>query len=172
MPQVILFIATSLDGYIARTDGSVDWLFHDEDYGYASFYDRIGSTLMGKRTFEDILTFGDFPYPDKENYVFTRHAAGRKHPSVTFVEGNIPAFVRGLKKRVEKDIWLVGGGQINTLLLSTGLVDRMIISMHPVVLGQGIPLFGKGLPAETWWTLEQSTAFPSGLVQLDYVFKK
>ena len=167
MRHIVLFIASSIGGYIARLAGSIDWLFTDEDYGYSEFYDSIDTTLMGKRTYKDVLSFGEFPYPDKTNYVFTRREGMMDTENVQFITGSIPAFVRQLKKEDGKDIWLVGGGQINTILLSTGLIDRMILSVHPVILGQGIPLFG-GIPAETHFKLERSQVFPSGLVQLSY----
>ena len=168
MRDVILFIACSLDGYIARKDGQVDWLFHDEDYGYSDFYDSIDATLMGKKTYLDILAMGEFPYYDKKNYVFVRKNNPPHNRSVGYVHGDIPAFVRKLKKEEGKDIWLVGGGQINTILLTSGDIDRMVVSVHPVVLGQGIPLFGAGIPAERWFVFERAETFASGLVQLHY----
>ena len=70
MRKLILYSAQSLDGFIARTDGRVDWLFTDQDYGYYTFYESIDTTLMGRHTYEQILTFGDFPYPDKQNWFF------------------------------------------------------------------------------------------------------
>ncbi|MFM8362476.1 MAG: dihydrofolate reductase family protein [Haliscomenobacter sp.] len=168
MRDVILFIACSLDGYIARKDGRVDWLFHDEDYGYSDFYDSIDATLMGKKTYLEILGMGEFPYLDKKNYVFVRKNNPPLNRSVEYVHGDIPAFVRKLKKEEGKDIWLVGGGQINTILLTSGDIDRMVVSVHPVVLGQGIPLFGAGIPAERWFVFEKAESFASGLVQLYY----
>ncbi|MBK7476843.1 MAG: dihydrofolate reductase [Haliscomenobacter sp.] len=171
MRQIVLFIASSLDGYIARPDGQVDWLFHDEDYGYSDFYDSIDTTLMGKKTYKDILGFGEFPYPDKKNYVFSRKHGLPHNPHVEYVHGDIPAFVRSLKKEEGKDIWLVGGGQMNTILLSCGQIDRMILSIHPVILGVGIPLFGSGIPAERWFNLEGVKTYSSGLAQLTYRMK-
>lgn len=168
MRDVVLFIASSLDGFIARKDGRVDWLFHDEDYGYSDFYDSIDTTLMGKKTYREILGFGEFPYPEKTNYVFVRKDNLPKHPQVEFAHGDIPSFVRNLKKQEGKDIWLVGGGQINTILLTSGYIDRMIVSVHPVILGQGVPLFGAATPAERWFSLEEVKSYSSGLVQLTY----
>lgn len=168
MRDVVLFIACSLDGYIARKDGRVDWLFHDEDYGFTEFYDSVDTTLMGKKTYRDILGFGDFPYPEKKNYVFVRKDNTPPNKHVEYIHGDIPTFVRNLKKQEGKSIWLVGGGQINTMLLTSGQIDRMIVSVHPVILGQGVPLFGAGVPAERWFTLEHVETFASGLVQLTY----
>ena len=117
------------------------------------------------------MSFGEFPYQEKQNYVFARKTPPPPNPHVQFVHGDIPSFVRNLKKETGKDIWLVGGGQINTILLSSGIIDRMIISVHPVILGQGVPLFGAGVPAERWFTLQHTEIYPSGLVQLTYRIK-
>jgi dihydrofolate reductase len=72
MPKVVLFIATSLDGYIAGPDGEIDWLFHDADYGYTAFFDSVEVLVMGRKTYELSLSFGEWPYGDKPAYVFTR----------------------------------------------------------------------------------------------------
>src|SRR3712207_517414 len=87
MPEVKLFIATSLDGFIADRDGGVDWLFADGDYGYAAFFDSIETLIMGRRTYEQVLGFGEWPYGEKPTYVFTRGAPGGDHPHVEFVSG-------------------------------------------------------------------------------------
>lgn len=159
-----LFIATSLDGFIASVDGSVDWLFTDADYGYASFFSSIDTVLMGSRTYEQILSLGPFPYEGKTCYVFTRKARGMAEP-VTFVSGDIAEFTRGLKEEAGQDIWLVGGAEIIGALRE--LVDDYIISVHPIILGAGIPLFrGEGPRAAL--ELVDVESWPSGLVQLSY----
>lgn len=167
MRKVILFIAASLDGYIARKDGAIDWLFTEGDYGYQEFYQSIDTTLTGNTTYQQTLTFGEFPYPGKTNYVFTRNQNQAKHNQVTFVSSDVPDFVRQLKQASGKDIWLVGGGQINTILLNAGLIDEMIVSIHPIILGEGIPLFA-GQPREKKTTLVAVKSFDSGLIQLHY----
>jgi dihydrofolate reductase len=141
MRQIILNIACSLDGYIAREDGSIDWLPTDGgDFGMKKFMDSIDTVLLGRTTYEQILTFDcDYPYADKKSYVFSSKP-GENKDGVEFVSD----MVNFSKKIVElpgKDIWLVGGGQIISSFLKAGLIDEIILSKLPVVIGSGIPLF-------------------------------
>ena len=174
MRKIILYIAASLDNYIAKIDGSVEWLHNPdyaiegEDYGYASFYENIDTTLMGNTTYQEVLGFDvPFPYPDKTNFVFTRSKHDKKAEFIKFISGDIVEFIRQLKEKEGKDIWLVGGGQINTIFLENGLIDQIILTIIPTTLGDGIPLFPKG-SKETKFELAKSQAFKSGLVQLTY----
>lgn len=167
MRKIILYIATSLDSYIARNDHSLDWLFTDQDYGYTPFLGTIDTTLMGYTTFEQVLGFGEFPYQDKKNFVFTRNHADTNYPYAVFISGNIEQIVTELKNAEGKDIWLIGGGEINTILLNANLIDSIIISIHPVILGAGIPLF-TGIIRESHFELVDTVSFSSGLVQLTY----
>lgn len=169
--RIRLYIASSLDGYIARSDGSIDWLDKmqdgDEDYGYGAFLQTVDTTLMGHNTYDFILKLGEeFPYPDKTNYVFTRQQRETK-PYVQFVTQDPGEFVAGLRQMPGGDIWLVGGGQLNGALLRAGAVDEIILSLVPVVLGAGIPLFA-GSEYESWYELQDSRAYANGLVQLVY----
>ncbi|AFY66378.1 dihydrofolate reductase family protein [Geitlerinema sp. PCC 7407] len=166
MRTINLFIATSLDGYIARKNGEVDWLFTDQDYGYTAFFDEIETLLMGRRTYEQLLTFGEYPYGTKEAYVFSRGQRDRTE-QVNFVAQEPASFVRDLKGRPGGDIWLVGGAVLVRELLAAKLVDRLILSIHPVVLGEGLPLFLGPLP-EIPLTLIDHHTFETGLVQLTY----
>ena len=174
MPLVILYIATSLDGFIADRDGGVGWLddIHpseaDGDYGYVEFYDSVGALIMGRATYDQVLDFGAWPYPGKPTFVFTSNPPNGDHPNVEFVSGNPKAFVEGLKARPEQDIWLVGGGKLIASFREQGLIDRYIITIIPVLLGEGIPLFAGGQPGETL-RLEEMKRFDSGLAQLKYV---
>lgn len=167
MRDVILYIATSLDMFIAREDGSVDWLFHDQDYGYSEFLKSIDTTIMGHNTYKQIKSFGPpFPYRDKTNYVFSRHNH-QEEGYIQFIANKTIPFVRSLKKERGKDIWLIGGGSINDVLLEAGLIDKMILSIHPVFLGKGIPLFPHA-QVEAYWELMESHSYEKGLVQLKY----
>jgi dihydrofolate reductase len=167
MRKVRLFIATSLDGFIADKNGSFDWLFTDQDYGYADFYASIDTTLTGYKTYQDILGMGEFPYSGKTNYIFSRrHQKTDDHP-VTFVDGDLAAFVAQLKQEPGQDIWLVGGGEINEVLLQAGLIDELIVSIHPMVLGEGRALFA-GRRERQPLKLTNSQTFETGLVQLTY----
>ncbi len=167
MRKVILFTAVSLDSYIARTQGEVDWLLTDNDYGYHDFYQAIDTTLMGHNTYKQILSWGKFPYREKINYVFSRIHTQPVHHSISFINNAIPDFVNQLKAKPGKNIWLVGGSQINTMLLNNNLIDEMILAVHPIILGQGIPLFTQ--PAKTTvLNLQTSQIFARGLVQMSY----
>jgi dihydrofolate reductase len=146
MRKIILYIAQSADGKIARPDGSVDWLENipnpeKTDYGYASFYESVDTTIMGNSTYRKILNFDvPFPYPDKKNYVLTRNKVADAQPYVTFTSGE-KTYFSSLKSKPGKDIWLVGGAQANTWFLQHGLIDEMFIFIMPVLIGKGIPLF-------------------------------
>lgn len=167
MRRVKLFIATSLDGYIARADGRVDWLFTDADYGYAAFYDSVDAVIMGRRTYDDALGFGPYPYADKAGYVFShsRPAASSEH--VSFVSERPAALVASLRGEAGRDIWLVGGASLTASFLDNDLVDDFIVSVHPILLGSGIPLFPRQ-GRELSLALAGVTSFDSGLVQLRY----
>jgi dihydrofolate reductase len=168
MSKVILFIATSIDGYIAGNDGNTDWLYTDGDFGYSEFYNSIGVTLMGHNTYKFLLQLDYFPYHDKKNYVFTREGKKPDHNPVTFVTGDVVDFVQNLKTVERNNIWLVGGGQINSILLNAGLIDEMIISVHPIVLGQGIPLFKDKSLNNLPFKLINNRVYDRSLVQLTY----
>ena len=182
MPEVILYIASSLDGYIARPDGAVDWLDEVpdqendiqgngpvEDFGYAEFYARIGTVLMGRVTYEQLLTFGvDYPYPGTDGYVFSRTRAGEQDENVEFVDGaDIPQFIAQLKEGSDRDIWLIGGGQLVRDFLHVDLVDQIVVTILPVILGQGIPLFPPPTP-QVNLLLVENRSYSNGMVQLTY----
>jgi len=173
MRKIKLYIASSLDSYIARESGDIDWLFTNEDYGYAKFYDSIDTILVGRKTYDQSLKFDEYPYKGRKVYVFTRRIDGKKNtPYVEYIDEDIPAFVKHLLQSVGKDIWLLGGGEIVSILLNADLVDEVILSIHPLILGKGIPLFSYIKKLVNLQLLE-SIPFGSGLVQLCYgVLKK
>lgn len=166
MRKLVLFIAASLDGFIARKDGSIDWLFSDADYGYSKFFKSIGTVIVGRKTYEQALGFGEYPFKGKKCYVFTAKQKGRKDANATFVSEPV-SFSKKLLKSAGKDVWLVGGSEIISLLMNAGLVAEIIVSIHPIILGSGIPLFNK-IKKEITLRLIGSKEFRSGLVQLHY----
>ena len=129
MRRLKLYIATSLDGYIAGPNSEIDWLDTGGglDYRYEEFYASIDTTLMGNSTYKQVESFGDFPYPEKANYVFTRGAPLPDTAHVRFVSDDVVVFVRALKKAPGKDIWLGGEGQVNTAMLNASLIDEMVL---------------------------------------------
>jgi dihydrofolate reductase len=169
MRKVKLFIASSLDCYIAREDGGIDWLFTDDDYGYTKFYDSIDTIIVGRKSYDQSLTSDDYPYKGKSVYVFTRKKIRKNNneQDVEYIDTNIQDFVTSLTQSIGKDIWLIGGGEIVSVLLNAGLVDEIILSIHPIILGTGIPLL-RDIQKEVNLKLENSLSFDSGLTQLYY----
>jgi dihydrofolate reductase len=178
MRRIKMFIASSLDGFIAREGGSIDWLFTDDDYGYQEFYESVDAVIMGRKTFEKGLELGGGinPTKDKKNYVFSRNQQSlggmEKDDEVEFVGKDVRKFVEQLVNSSGKDIWLVGGSEIISILLKADLLHDIIISIHPKILGKGILLF-KNTEKEMNLKMINCKAFDSGLVQLYYtIFKK
>ena len=167
MRRVRYYVASSLDGYIARTDGSIGWLFHDADYGYAAFYSTVDTVVMGRTTYELSLSFGPYPFSGKKAYVYSKTRTGTRDEHAEFLAGDVRTFVAGLRAQPGRDIWLVGGAQLAREFLAADLIDEYIVSIHPVLLGSGIPLFPVNA-RETVLRFEGVRTFPSGLVQLRY----
>ena len=172
--QISVFIATSLDGFIARKDGALDWLPQDQtdDHGYNNFFSSIDAMLMGRKTFETILGFSPFPYEGKRVVVCSRtltevpkHLIGK----LEFAAQPLPDLVRRLEAEGTKHLY-ADGGQIISALLEAGLVNRIILTRVPVLLGSGIPLFG-ALSADIVLQHIETKTFSSGLVQSVYDVK-
>lgn len=160
----------SLDGFIAKKDDSLDFLSMvekpNEDYGYAEFTNTIDTVIWGRKTFDKVRSFGpDIPHPDKKVYVISKSKQGIDgHVEYS---NDIVDLVKKLKSEEGKDIYCDGGAEIVTLLLRSALFDRIIISVIPHILGDGIRLF-KENNLEQKLSLKKSVSYPSGLVQLCY----
>ncbi|WP_339834030.1 dihydrofolate reductase family protein [Paenibacillus sp. FSL R7-0272] len=146
--KTILYIAMSLDGYIARLDGTFDWLLDVEgdggDNGYATFYETIGSVVMGRSSYEAVLTMpGDFPYADRPTYVLSR-SEQPPAPHVQFTTESVKTLIPQLKQSFEGDVWILGGGQLVHSVMEQQLLDEIEVAIIPKVLGEGIPLFPMG----------------------------
>ena len=169
--KVILYIAMSLDGYIAKPDGDFGFLSivekEGEDYGYADFIKTIDAAIVGRKTYDKVLSMGyDFPHSDKDAYIITRTS----RPSVgtvKFYSGSLKELVARLKSEPGKHIFVDGGAEIVNEMLKDDLIDEFYISVIPVLLGDGIPLFKSGRP-EIGLKLISSESFDKGLVQLHY----
>ncbi|WP_416293181.1 dihydrofolate reductase family protein [Paenibacillus illinoisensis] len=147
--KVVLYIAMSLDGYIARKDGSVDWLFDVEgdggDNGYAAFYQTIGTVVMGRTTYEDVLKLSeDFPYADRPTYVLSR-SEQPPAPHVQFTTEPVESLIPRLQQASDADLWIVGGGQLVQAVMEKQLLHEMEVAIIPKILGEGIPLFPEGI---------------------------
>ncbi len=173
MRKIKLYIAVSLNGKIAKTDGSVDWLEsipnpEKIDHGFAEFYKSIDTTIQGYKTYELILNRGiEIPSVDKKNYVITRkqHLSNTKH--VEFITEDHIDFIKQLKNQEGKDIWLMGGGQINTLFFNENLIDEMQVFVIPIVISDGIELF-ELTPNERMFNLIEAKSYSTGAVELKY----
>jgi len=165
---IILYIATSVDGFIAYPDGNIDWLLAGDDYGYLKFYASVDTLLMGRNTYDQILSFGPWPYAGKPTYVFTTHPPETvPDAAIEFVREEAAAFVEKLRGQPGGPIWLVGGADLATAFQQAGLINELIISVHPRLLGQGIALFHSML-IERPLKLLHSRTWPTGLCQLHY----
>jgi dihydrofolate reductase len=170
--KVVLFIAMSLDGYIATPEGDLSFLAMVEekgqDYGYTDFIQTVDAVIVGRKTYDKVLSMGyDFPHHDKDVYIITR-AARPSTGSVKFYIGNPEELVTQLKSQTGKNIFVDGGAEIVNELLRANLIDEFYVSIIPVLLGDGISLFKNGRP-ETILKLIDVKHFEKGLVQLHYV---
>ena len=172
LPEAAAFIATSLDGYIAREDGRLDWLEGwggEGDHGYAAFMASIDTLVMGRKTFEQVLGFGSWPYAGKRVVVLSSRPLAVPEglrPSVE-VQSLEPAdLMRRLAASGTRRVY-VDGGQTIQRFLRAGLIGEMIITRVPVLIGAGIPLFGH-LDEDVALEHVETEAFASGLVQSRY----
>ncbi|WML48380.1 dihydrofolate reductase family protein [Neobacillus sp. PS3-34] len=172
--KLVLFIAISLDGYIATKNDDLNWLFKVEgegDNGYSEFFETVDTILFGRRTYDWLMEHeaGNFPYKDKECYVFSRSAANGLN-NVKFVNEDIVEFTNKLKSAEGNNIWIVGGGELLHYFLKGKLVDEMIITIAPTIIGEGIPLF-KADQYQLDLTLKGTRRF-NQFVELHYDVKK
>lgn len=167
-----VFIATSLDGFIARPDDGLDWLPMDggEPHGYAEFIATVDAIVMGRRTFEIVRGFDSWPYGPTPVIVLTTRPAALRAPdgvACEFMSGSPGQIVARLEQRGMKHLYIDGGVTIQRFL-AAGLIQRLIITRIPVLLGSGIPLFGP-LPHDVRLRHIATRSFPSGPVQSEYV---
>ena len=173
-----VYIATSLDGFIAGPNGEIDWLEHDsggEDYGFAEFIKKIDALIMGSATFKIITDFAQWHYGDSQMIVMSR----RLHENdilpqfkdkVSISQGEPSEVLAELQSRGCEQIY-VDGGKLVQSFLRAGLIDELIITRFPVILGGGIPLFGE-LGKQIELRHLETTSFKSGLIQSNYEVKK
>jgi dihydrofolate reductase len=171
---VRLYVAVSLDGFIAAPDGGVDWLaaFDDQDFGYAAFYERVGLMIMGRETYDQTLSFGDWPYHGKPCRIVTSRPFDDPPPrGVAAWQGDAGALVRRAKDHDDGDTWVVGGARTIALFLHRGAVDQIDMFVMPIWLGQGVPLFPE-MPARLSPSLIRAQKHASGVVQLTYGLRR
>jgi dihydrofolate reductase len=170
MLKVILYIATSQDGYIADTDGGVDWLPGqaenvDDAFGYKALLDQVDTILMGRRSYAQILGFGDWEWPDKMTYVFSTSPLTSTQKHITFVHEDPSLFMkRHQLTKSPHDIWLLGGAMLAQSFANRGLIDECVITVMPCLLEDGIKL---GVNLEGFH-LTETKQFNGGITQLFY----
>jgi dihydrofolate reductase len=135
--------ACSLDGYIARPGGEVDWLRWSDDVQRltADYWTNVDTVLMGRKTYDVARAMGTGAYPGVTNYVFSRTLVTNPEPGVTLVREDASRFVAELKEQAGQDICVMGGGEFAQTLFAAGLIDEVGANIHPILLGEGIPLF-------------------------------
>ncbi len=179
--KIIVYIATSADGFIARSDGSVDWLDRPRpkgNYGMGTFLESIDTVLWGRKTCDMALDFQKKGVPGSafdtrvKNYVFTRGPLPSAAPAgVEFLNEPVKSFATRLQKKKGKDIWMMGGAGIIGSFLDAGEIDEFMIHVIPTFIGEGIPLIASGrrtVPLK----LISCTKFPDGVVGLHYTVRK
>jgi dihydrofolate reductase len=169
MRKVVLSLGISLDGYIARPNGAVDFLFMPKDYSMAPFFATVDTAIMGRKSLEAGLKMsgGKLPRTTMTMYVFSNSKPPGERDGVVFVNESPAKFVSELRKREGKDIWLMGGGELARAFLKKDLVDRLYLGVVPTLLGEGIPLFPSGFPQRDFTLLENKT-YSKGLIALTY----
>ncbi|GAB5557370.1 MAG: dihydrofolate reductase family protein [Schleiferiaceae bacterium] len=172
MPRVQLYIAQSLDGKIAKPDGSLDWLNsfpmpEGEDFGYGSFYEGVTHLCMGRTTYQEVLSFGvDWPYTPKPVAIFTSNPnLETPTPETSVWSSGISEYLECLPK--DAIVWLVGGGSLIADFLKNKSVDDFIITTLPRIIGAGIPLFQYDGDLQDF-ELDKVDTFPNGIVNSYY----
>jgi dihydrofolate reductase len=169
MRKVIYGVGISLDGYIARPDGSVDFLFMPKDYSMAAFFKRIDVAVMGRKTYEVGMKLGGgkISSPGMTCYVFSQTLPSDAPGGVTVVREAPKAFIEGIRKKKGKDIWLMGGGELTRAFLQGDLVDEIYLGILPTLIGEGIPAFPAGFPERAFARVENKS-FSKGMIALRY----
>ncbi|WP_347049147.1 dihydrofolate reductase family protein [Flavobacterium olei] len=171
MRKVILYIATSLDGYIAQPNDDLSFLSiveqEGQDYGYADFIKTVDAVIVGRKTYDKVISMGfDFPHADKDAYIITR-TSRPNIGNIKFYTGGLKALVEELKLKNGKNIFCDGGAEIVNELLKSDLIDEFIISIIPILAGNGTKLFTDGRP-EQKIEFVSVKSFEKGLTQLHY----
>jgi dihydrofolate reductase len=169
MRKIGFGLGISLDGYIARPDGAIDFLFMPKDYSMAPFFATTDTAIVGRKSLEAALKMGggEFDSGGLAIYVFSHTQPPGKREAWTYVNKSPAAFVSKLRKSPGKDSWLMGGGELARDFLKADLVDELYIGIVPGLLGEGIPLFPSGFPQRDFSLVENKT-YPRGMIALKY----
>ncbi len=165
--QVKLCVACSLEGFIAGPKEEIDWLYDPKDFDMKSFYESIDTVVMGRKTYDFSVRMGHGAGMGMKAYVFTHDADPPDDSDVEFVSGSVTKFVEGLRKEEGGDIWLMGGGDLAKDFFAARLVDEIILGVHPIILGGGIPMFLGGHDRIPYEFVSCDT-YAKGLIGLTY----
>jgi dihydrofolate reductase len=175
--KIVVYIATSADGYIARPDGDLEWLNRrprTADYGLRAFYPTVDTILLGRKTYDWGLAYqkktgqkGSMFDAKVANYVFSRKPPKKATPDVKFVSEPVKAFARHLRETPGKNVWMMGGGELIASFLDVGEIDEFDIHVMPVFIGEGIPLVAPR-HRDVSLRLLASQQYPDGVVRLRY----
>jgi len=173
MRKVILGLAVTLDGYIEGPNGEYDWCFTDQDYGLTEFFSRIDTVFIGRKSYEIAQVYAEendgqlVPgMPSVKTYVFSKTLKKVKEGAI-LVSDHAMVAARIIKEQPGKDIWLYGGASLTDAFMKEGMVDELWMSVHPILLGSGKPLF-RIQDSRTKLTLLDSKTYETGLVSLRY----
>lgn len=169
MRKVILGLAVSLDGFIEGPFGEYDWCFTDQDYGMTDFFKNVDTAFMGRRSYEMTLVMGEVTMPGLpklKEYIFST-TLEQVREGATIIKEDIKGTVEKIKNEKGKDIWLFGGAGLTTSLMNLGLVDRIWLAVHPILLGRGKPLF-QDIQNRVSLKLIDTKTYSTGLVSLTY----
>jgi dihydrofolate reductase len=169
MRKVVYNCAVSLDGFIEGPNGEFDWCFADQDYGMSAFMERIDAVLYGRKSYELVLKMGQPFGKEHKHYVFSTTLTEAAE-NVTLIKDKVSEHVKAIKAAPGKDIWLFGGADLAGSLMNEGLVDELALAVHPIVLGQGKPLF-TNVQHRVQYKLESVTPYDTGLIIVNYVLK-
>jgi len=169
MRKVVLGLGISLDGYIARPDGAVDFLFMPKDYSMAPFFATVDTAIMGRKTLEAGLkmTGGKFDNYGIKCYVMSRTLLPGEHDGYETTHQTPEALIAEIRKQRGKNIWMMGGGELAREFLKADLIDALEIGVVPTLIGEGIPLFPAGFPQREF-KLVESKIYSKGLLVLKY----
>ena len=173
MRKIILGLAVSLDGRIEGPNGEYDWCFTDQDYGLSDFFKTIDTIFLGRKSYELTLSLGESAeagFPKMKEYIFSTTLDTVKE-GASLIKDDIKNQVERIKHEEGKNIWLYGGSGLTSSLMNLGLVDELWLSVHPIILGAGKPLF-QDLDQRTRLTLADTKTYSTGLVSLKYLVEK
>lgn len=168
--KIVLNLCTSLDSYIEGGNEEIDWCFTDQDYGMTDFLNRIDTIFFGRKSYEQLVRELPNAFSDKKKVVFSK-TLNTNDNSLNIISENLEEEVKTIQNSPGKDIWLFGGASLTSSMINANLVDELIISVHPLILSNGKPLF-IDIKNRRKLTLIDNKTYSTGLVQLYYKIER